>query len=152
MDQERILDSTGALALSVLPDDLLVVGGGYIGVELGTAYARLGSRVTIVEVADRILGEFDDDVVKVVATALDRIGVSVHTGTAVASVDGDEVHLDRGGVAETVKASHVLVSVGRVPNTDDLQLEDAGLSAGPARTHRSRPAAANGEPGDLRDR
>jgi dihydrolipoamide dehydrogenase len=131
VDQERILDSTGALALSVLPDDLLVVGGGYIGVELGTAYARLGSRVTIVELADRILGEFDDDVVKVVATSLDRIGVSVHTGTAVASVDGDEVHLDRGGVAETVKASHVLVSVGRVPNTDDLQLEDAGLSAGP---------------------
>jgi dihydrolipoamide dehydrogenase len=130
VDHDRVLDSTGALALSVLPDDLLVVGGGYIGVELGTAYARLGSRVTIVEVADRILGEFDDDVVRVVATSLGRIGVSVHTGTSVVSVDGDEVHLDRGGEAETVKASHVLVSVGRVPNTDDLQLEDAGLRAG----------------------
>ena len=130
VDQERVLDSTGALALAELPDDLLVVGGGYIGVELGTAYARLGSRVAIVEVADRILGEFDDDVVGVVASALDRLGISVRTGTAVVSVDGDEVHLERDGEAETVKASHVLVSVGRVPNTDDLQLEDAGLSVG----------------------
>jgi len=131
VDQHRILDSTGALALSLVPDDLVVVGGGYIGVELGTAYARLGSRVTIVEVADRILAEFDDDAVGVIGAALDRLGVVTRTGTAVIRVDGDEVHLDHGGTAETIKATHVLVAVGRVPNTDDLQLGDAGLECGP---------------------
>ena len=65
-DHVRVIDSTDALALTQVPDDLVVVGGGYIGVELGTAYRRLGSRVTIVEVADRILGEFDEDVVGLV--------------------------------------------------------------------------------------
>ena len=79
-DHTRILDSTDALALTEVPDDLVVVGGGYIGVELGTAFAHLGSRVTIVEVAESILAEFDPDVVDVVRTSLDRLGVVVRTG------------------------------------------------------------------------
>jgi dihydrolipoamide dehydrogenase len=129
VDQRRIVDSTGALALTSVPDDLVVVGGGYIGVELGTAFARLGSRVAIVEVADRLLAEFDDDVVAVVVEALDGLGVEIRTGTAVTGTDGEEVQLERAGVVDTIKASHVLVAVGRVPNTDDLQLEDAGVPA-----------------------
>ena len=130
-DHTRILDSTDALALTEVPDDLVVVGGGYIGVELGTAFAHLGSRVTIVEVAESILAEFDADVVDVVRTNLDRLGVVVRTATTVVDVDAGAVHVTSGdGPAEAIAATHVLVAVGRRPNTDDLQLEDAGLAPG----------------------
>jgi dihydrolipoyl dehydrogenase len=128
VDQVRILDSTGALALSSLPDELVVVGGGYIGVELGTAYARLGSRVTIVEVAERILAEFDKDLVDVVLRRLAELGVAVRTGTTVTADDGTALTIEGATGSERIEATHVLVAVGRCPNTDDLQLEDAGLS------------------------
>lgn len=134
VDQRRILDSTGALALTELPADLVVVGGGYIGVELGTAFAHLGSGVTIVEATDRILGEFDDDLVAVVRRRLTELGIDVRTGVTVASVDDTSIVLDGagdGGRTVSIAASHVLVAVGRRPNTDDLQLEDAGLDEGP---------------------
>jgi dihydrolipoamide dehydrogenase len=131
-DHVRVIDSTDALALTQVPDDLVVVGGGYIGVELGTAYRRLGSRVTIVEVADRILGEFDEDVVGVVRKRLEQYGVGVHTRASVTGDDGTHVLVDSGGGAvQRIPASHVLIAVGRHPNTDDLQLEEAGLTAGP---------------------
>jgi dihydrolipoamide dehydrogenase len=128
VDQQRILDSTGALALAKVPDDLVVVGGGYIGIELGTAYANLGSRVTVVEAADRILGEFDDDGVGVVRRRLDELGVTVRTGTTVAADEDGAVVLETAAGKERIPASHVLVAVGRRPNTDDLQLEDVGLT------------------------
>ena len=114
-----------------MPDDLVVIGGGYIGIELGTAYAYLGSRVTIVEATDRILGEFDDDVVAVVRRRLDELGVSVPTGTTVAADDGAARRSTVAKAGGEVAATHVLVAVGRRPNADDLQLEDAGLAAGP---------------------
>jgi dihydrolipoamide dehydrogenase len=130
-DHVRILDSTDALALTIVPDDLVVIGGGYIGIELGTAYAHLGSRVTIVEATDRILGEFDDDVVAVVRRRLDQLGISVLTATTVTDDDGAaRLTLDGGEGRREVAATHVLVAVGRSPNADDLQLEDAGLAAG----------------------
>jgi dihydrolipoamide dehydrogenase len=128
IDQTRILDSTGALALTDIPDDLVVVGGGYIGIELGTAFANLGSRVTVVEAADRILGEFDDDGVGVVRRRLDELGVVVRTGTTLAADEGGDVVVESAVGKERVRASHVLVAVGRRPNTDDLQLEEAGLA------------------------
>jgi dihydrolipoamide dehydrogenase len=130
VDQVRILDSTGALGLAVVPDDLVVVGGGYIGVELGTAFANLGSRVTVVEAADRILGEFDDDGVGVVRRRLDELGVAVRTATTVAADEGTAVVVEGAAGKERIEASHVLVTVGRRPNTDDLQLEEAGLTTG----------------------
>ncbi len=128
VDQVRILDSTGALALAGVPDDLVVVGGGYIGIELGTAFAGLGSRVTIVEAADRILGEFDDDGVGVVRRRLDELGVVVRTATTVAADEGTAIVVENAAGKERIPASHVLVAVGRRPNTDDLQLEEAGLT------------------------
>jgi dihydrolipoamide dehydrogenase len=131
VDNVRVLDSTAALALTEVPGDLVVVGGGYIGVELGTAYARLGSRVTIIEVADRILGEFDDDVVAVVRRRLDQLGVGVRTGASVTVLDGETLVLGSGDDAERLSPSHILCAVGRRPNTDDLQLEDAGITANP---------------------
>ena len=135
-----------------MPDDLVVVGGGYIGIELGTAFARLGSRVTIVEVADRILGEFDDDVVDVVRRRLDELGVVVRTATTVAADEGTAIIVESAAGTEQIPASHVLVAVGRRPNTDDLQLEEAGLTAAAGRTHRRRRAAAHRRADDLRHR
>jgi dihydrolipoamide dehydrogenase len=130
VDGVRVLDSTGALALAEIPSDLVVVGGGYIGVELGTAYAGLGSRVTIVELADRILGEFDDDLVAAVSRRLDELGVDVRTRTAVTGVDDGGLTVEGPEGTDRLVPSHVLCAVGRHPNTDDLQLEDAGIALG----------------------
>lgn len=129
-DASLVVDSTGALAFESVPERLVVVGGGYIGTELGMAYARLGSTVHIVEAADHILAGFDADLVKVVETRARELGITIHVNATVAEVSPghDGVVLVDGTV---LRADKVLVSVGRVPNTDDLQLEDAGLSAGP---------------------
>lgn len=129
VDGRRIVDSTGLLALDTVPDRLVVVGGGYIGIELGTAFAMLGSTVTIVEMTDRLLRGFDDDVVRTVRQRLDELGVTVHTGAQVIGDDGAAVRIELEGcgedVGEAVPADCVLVAAGRRPNTDDLQLEDA---------------------------
>jgi dihydrolipoamide dehydrogenase len=130
IDNARVLDSTGALALAEVPSELVVVGGGYIGVELGTAYAGLGSSVTIVELAERILGEFDDDLVAAVSRRLDELGVVVRTRTAVTGADDDGLIVEGPEGSDRLVPSHVLCAVGRRPNTDDLQLEDAGIAPG----------------------
>ena len=126
-DGGRIVDSTGALALADVPTDLVVVGGGYIGIELGTAYAQLGANVTVVEATDRILREFDDDLVAVVTKRLGALGVDVRTSALVVGDDGANILVERGDDTDKIPASTVLVAVGRRPNTDDLQLEDAGI-------------------------
>ena len=126
-DGGRIVDSTGALALADVPTDLVVVGGGYIGIELGTAYAQLGANVTVVEATDRILREFDDDLVAVVTKRLGELGVDVRTSALVVGDDGANILVERGDDTDKIPASTVLVAVGRRPNTDDLQLEDAGI-------------------------
>ena len=126
-DGGRIVDSTGALALADVPTDLVVVGGGYIGIELGTAYAQLGANVTVVEATDRLLREFDDDLVAVVTKRLGALGVDVRTSALVVGDDGANILVERGGDTDKIPASTVLVAVGRRPNTDDLQLEDAGI-------------------------
>ena len=128
-DGGRIVDSTGALALADVPTDLVVVGGGYIGIELGTAYAHLGANVTVVEATDRILREFDDDLVAVVTKRLGELGVDVRTSALVVGDDGANILVERGDDTDKIPASTVLVAVGRRPNTDDLQLEDAGIVA-----------------------
>jgi dihydrolipoamide dehydrogenase len=116
-DGERVLDSTDALALTELPARLAVVGGGYIGLELGTAFAKLGSDVVVIEALDHLLNGFDPELVAVVQRRLAELGVRVALSTP-AAPDLDEVR----------DADRVLVAVGRRPNTDDLQLEDAGLA------------------------
>ena len=131
VDGRRIVDSTGALALTEVPGAMTVVGGGYIGVELGMAYAMLGSRVTVVELTDRLLTGFDADVVALVRRRMDELGMVVATGTRVVGDDGSHVLLERDGTTDRHPADVVLVAVGRRPNTDDLQVEDAGLAVGP---------------------
>lgn len=133
IDQERIVDSTGALELGEVPQHLVVIGGGVIGLELGSVWRRLGAQVTVVEFLDQILPGMDGDVRKEANKIFKKQGFAYRLGTKVtkAEKNGAGVTLTvepaKGGAAETIEASHVLVSIGRRPNTDGLDLEKAGV-------------------------
>ena len=130
-DGLRVLDSTGALALTAVPETLAVVGGGYIGLELGTAFAKLGARVTVVEALDRVLPSVDRALAAPVLRRLAALGVDVRLDTRAEGLDaGGLVVRGPDGVAH-IAAERVLVAVGRVPNTDDLGLAAAGVPTGP---------------------
>ncbi len=116
-DGERVVDSTGALAFSTVPARLVVVGGGYIGVELGTAWAKLGADVTIIEGTDRLLPAMDPMLSRVVARRLHDLGVELRLGTVVSGADDPVL----------AEADRILVAVGRTPNTDDLGLATARI-------------------------
>lgn len=123
LDDSRVLDSTGALDLDRVPASLLVVGGGYIGLELGTVYAALGSDVTIVELTGSLLPGADPDLVRVLARRIAGTVHAVHLKTAVnrlaARPDGIDVTFEPAGAAErTERFDQVLVAVGRTPNSD----------------------------------
>jgi dihydrolipoamide dehydrogenase len=130
---ERIMDSTAALALPEIPETLLVVGGGYIGLELGSVYAALGSQVTVVEMLPRILANGDEDLVKVLAKQLTERFAKIMVSTAVLGMEevdgGIRVRL-RGLDGEPFEQtfSRVLVSVGRKPNSAGLGLETIGVA------------------------
>ncbi|MCS1351948.1 dihydrolipoyl dehydrogenase [Mechercharimyces sp. CAU 1602] len=130
-DHKRILSSTGALSLKEIPKRLVVVGGGYIGLELGTVYGKLGSDVTILEGTESLLPGTDPAMVRMVKRNLKKIGVNVVTNAFVQSseTNGDEVTVtaEVKGKEETYQADYVLVSVGRTPNTDELGLDQAGI-------------------------
>jgi len=133
-DGNRIVDSTGALAFDAVPERFVVIGGGYIGIEIGTLYAKLGAKVTVVEALPAILPGNDPEIVQVVARKLKKLGVEVMTGAKakswsesggraavvidVGNVDGKDVTLD---------ADKVLVAVGRRPNWEGLGLEEVGV-------------------------
>ncbi|SDX12386.1 dihydrolipoamide dehydrogenase [Marininema mesophilum] len=130
-DGDKIISSTEALNLSEVPAKLIVVGGGYIGLELGTAYAKLGAEVTVLEGMDSILPGVDPSMTRMVKRSLKKLGVEVVTGAMVQSSDKSKK-----GVTVTAKvkdeektwtADKVLVSVGRTPNTDEMGLDQAGL-------------------------
>ena len=132
-DPERVVDSTGALELGEVPSHLVVIGGGVIGLELGSVWRRLGAKVTVVEFLDQILPGMDGDVRKEANKIFKKQGFELKLSTKVTKAErnGDSVSLTvepaAGGAAETLEASHVLVSIGRRPNTDGLGLEKAGL-------------------------
>ncbi len=132
-DQQRILDSTGALALAQVPGRMVVIGGGYIGLELGMVYAKFGTKVTVVEALPSILASMDKDCTQVVARKLKKMGVEVMLKAKAKSWEdkGDRavltVELD-GGQAATIDTDVILVSVGRRPNSEDLGLADAGVA------------------------
>jgi dihydrolipoamide dehydrogenase len=130
-DGQRIVDSTGALAFDAVPERFLVIGGGYIGIEIGTLYAKLGSKVTVVEALPAILAGNDPDIVQVVARKLKKLGVEVMTGAKAKSwseKDGRAaVVIDVGGNDVTLDADKVLVAVGRRPISDGLGLEEVGV-------------------------
>jgi dihydrolipoamide dehydrogenase len=122
----NVVSSTEALAPATLPEHLVVVGAGYIGLELGIAYRKLGARVTVVEAAGRVLPAYDDELVKPVAASLERLGIDIHLEASVLGLtdDGSGVRMKNGGGEETVLAAdRVLVAVGRRPRTDGYGLE-----------------------------
>jgi dihydrolipoamide dehydrogenase len=133
IDQERIVDSTGALELAQVPKRLVVIGGGVIGLELGSVWRRLGAEVTVVEFLDQILPGFDGEVRKEANKIFKKQGFEIRLSTKVTKAErkGETVTLTvepaSGGTSETIEADVVLVSVGRRPNTEGLGLENAGL-------------------------
>jgi dihydrolipoamide dehydrogenase len=131
VDNERILDSTGALALAAVPKRLLVIGGGYIGLELGMMYSKLGAQVTVVEGTAQLLPGNDPELVQVVARKMKKMGITVHLeatakgwkeqgGALVVTVATKEGE-------RTIEADKVLVTVGRRPNSEGLGLERVGV-------------------------
>ena len=133
----RIMDSTAALALEDVPDSLLVVGGGYVGLELGQVYATLGSHVTLVEMTDSLLPGTDPDLVEPLAAAMDDAFEGVHLETRVEEVEStDEGVRARLGDDEPRTFDRALIAIGRVPNVEDLGLEEAGVETTDAGTVR----------------
>ncbi len=134
VDQRVVVDSTGALELPKVPQHLVVIGGGVIGLELGSVWRRLGSKVTVVEYLDQILPGFDGDVRKEAQKIFKKQGMEFKLSTKVTGVTvaGDTATLTvepaAGGEAQTIEADCVLLAIGRRPNTDGLNLEAAGLS------------------------
>ncbi|MDF0725352.1 dihydrolipoyl dehydrogenase [Cytobacillus sp. S13-E01] len=127
----RVIESTGALNLSEIPKRMVVIGGGYIGTELGTAYANFGTEVVILEGADEILSGFEKQMSSLVKRKLKKKGVEIHTKALAKSVEQNEnsatVTFEVKGETQTVEADYVLVTVGRRPNTDELGLEQVGI-------------------------
>ena len=131
IDETRIVTSTGALALERVPDRLVVIGGGYIGLELGSVWQRLGAKVTVVEVLDHILPNMDRELGAALQRVLARSGMEFKLGSKVAGVreapEGLILDLD-GAERQSLTADVVLVSVGRRPYTEGLGLEAVGVA------------------------
>ena len=133
IDDERIVSSTGALSLKTVPKRLLVVGAGYIGLELGSVWRRLGSEVTVVEFLDRITPGLDGEVAKQFQRLLTRQGMKFHLSTKVTGVEkkGDALSVTvqpaQGSAAQTLETDIVLVAIGRRPYTDSLGLAELGV-------------------------
>src|SRR5690606_16850398 len=133
IDEKRIVSSTGALELSKVPDRLLVVGAGVIGLELGSVWRRLGAKVEVVEFLDRILPGMDDEIARQFQRIQEKQGVKFRLGSKVTGVDSKgktlkaTVEPAAGGKSETIEADVVLVAIGRVPYTEGLGLAEAGI-------------------------
>ncbi len=129
-DGERVLDSTGALALADVPESVAVMGAGYIGLELGTALAKLGARVTVVEALDRVLPTVDVALTRPVLRRLQALGVELRLATTAERLEDDQLVVRDAEGEHGVPAQRVVVAVGRVPNTGDLGLAAAGIAVG----------------------
>ena len=134
IDEKRIVSSTGALALAKLPGKLVVIGAGYIGLELGTVWARLGAEVEVIEFLPRILPGMDEEVAKKFMAIAKRQGLKFRLRTAVKLAKADKTGVllmvapADGGDVEQIDADVVLVSVGRHPAIDGLGLEEVGVA------------------------
>jgi dihydrolipoamide dehydrogenase len=133
VDERRIVTSTGALELDSVPEKLVVIGGGYIGLELGSVWHRLGSEVTVVEYLDRLVPGMDGEVGKTFERVLGRQGLKFKLGTKVTGAAAGDSGVDltvepaKGGPGETLHADVVLVSIGRRPYTQNLGLDEVGV-------------------------
>ncbi len=124
---EGVIYNREILDLDHIPESILIIGGGYIGIELGTAFAKLGSRITIVEMMDNILPGVDPQLTRYARKTLANLGVDIMTGTKVekVSTQGGKKIVQAGG--RTIEAEYVFMSVGRRPNTENIGLENVGI-------------------------
>ncbi|MBP6986500.1 MAG: dihydrolipoyl dehydrogenase [Alphaproteobacteria bacterium] len=138
VDEMRVVSSTGALSLEKVPDHLVVIGGGYIGLEMGSVWQRLGSKVTVVEYLDRIVPAMDDEVGKAFKKILEKQGFEFKLSTKVAHVEAGGSRLQvalearEGGAQELMACDVLLVSAGRRPYTKGLGLEAVSVRMDPA--------------------
>ncbi|MCO7727482.1 dihydrolipoyl dehydrogenase [Brucella intermedia] len=126
----KVISSTEALSLEKIPEKLAIVGGGYIGLEIGTALAKLGAKVTVVEATDRILPQYDAELTRPVMARLKALGVEVLTGTSAKGLSKGETGLEVltvDGTMKTIEADKILVTVGRKPQTDGWGLSEIRL-------------------------
>jgi dihydrolipoamide dehydrogenase len=134
IDEKRIVSSTGALSLDKVPEKLIVVGAGVIGLELGSVWRRLGAQVTVVEFLDRILPGMDGEVAKQFQRMLEKQGFAFKLGAKVTGIDSSgktlkaQIEPAAGGAAESLEADVVLVAIGRVAYTGSLGLQEAGIA------------------------
>lgn len=134
IDEEKIVSSTGALSLKAIPQSMVVIGGGVIGLEMGSVWSRLGAKVTVVEFADGIGGYMDNELRRAFQRVLEKQGLKFVLGTKVLGADssGDGVTLTlepaKGGEQQQLSADVVLVSTGRVPYTHGLGLQELGVT------------------------
>ena len=132
-DKKRVITSTEALNLQAVPKSMVIIGGGVIGLELGSVYARLGCKVDVIEFMDRIIASMDFDCSKELQKALQKTGVNFHLGHAVSGVknNGETVSVEfaqKGSEdKQTIEAEYCLLALGRRPYTDNLGLENAGV-------------------------
>ncbi len=133
LDTVKALDSTSIMELDKLPDHLLVIGGGYVGLEFGQMFRRFGSKVTIVQRNNQLLPIEDQDVAEAIAEILREEGVDVLLGTDTLKIDAQEdeqivLTVNAGGKEQTLSGSHLLMATGRVPNTSYLNPETTGIT------------------------
>lgn len=133
-DEKRVLSNVGALQIPEVPKQLVVVGGGVIGLELGSVWRRLGARVHVIEFMPAILLGTDDEVVKEADKIFRRQGLEIHTGTKVTGAnvreEGVTLHMEKDGQAASIEADYVLVSVGRKPTLRGVDATTLGLTLG----------------------
>jgi dihydrolipoamide dehydrogenase len=133
-DEERVLSNVGALTIPSVPRHLIVIGGGVIGLELGSVWRRLGARVTVIELLPAILPGMDDEIVKEAERAFRKQGLDIRTGTRVTGGgrEGDAVFVtvEKDGATERIDGDYVLVSVGRRPATGGIDVAALGLAVG----------------------
>jgi pyruvate/2-oxoglutarate dehydrogenase complex dihydrolipoamide dehydrogenase (E3) component len=132
LDQIKYLNNSSMMEVDFLPEHLIVIGGSYIGLEFAQMYRRFGSEVTVVEMAPRLIQREDEDISDMIRTILENEGIHIRTGAECIALEkrGDKVsvNVDCTSGDTSVIGSHALLAVGRVPNTDDLGLERAGVA------------------------
>ena len=133
IDEKKIVSSTGALELTTVPKKFIVVGGGYIGLEMGTVWRRLGSEVTVIEYLDRILPGMDNEIAKKFKLILQKQGIKFELNTAIQDAKIINNHVQLSAINNSsqeklsLEADVVLIATGRIPNTNNIGLEDLGV-------------------------